>query len=68
MIRAQSRLAPPQFPNILNRLRLWAALARQRKALATLDNVALYDLGLTREDADREANRPFWDAPDNWRV
>ncbi len=41
-------------------------LARQRRALARLDDDALCDIGLTRQDAQSEAARPIWDAPDNW--
>lgn len=34
---------------------------RQRRALARLDDHALQDIGITREDALAEAKRPFWD-------
>ena len=44
------------------------ALRRQRAALAALDDAALKDIGLTREEAQLEARRPFWDAPDTWRI
>jgi len=37
------------------------AVARQRRALARLDDAALTDLGLSRLDAQHEAARPFWD-------
>ncbi len=39
------------------------ALYRQRRALARLDDDALDDLGITREEADAESRRPFWDLP-----
>lgn len=39
------------------------ALYRQRRALARLDDDALDDLGITREEADAESRRPFWDFP-----
>jgi uncharacterized protein YjiS (DUF1127 family) len=42
-------------------------LARQRKTLASLDDHMLKDLGLTREQAEIEADRPFWDAPSSWK-
>lgn len=51
-------------------LRLLAMVAstyRQRRALARLEDSALFDLGLTREEADSEANRPIWDVPAAWR-
>ena len=41
--------------------------ARQRRALGRLDADQLVDLGLSALDAEREANRPFWDVPQNWR-
>ncbi|WP_417728954.1 DUF1127 domain-containing protein [Roseovarius sp.] len=47
------------------RLRLGDMLAvwAQRRALRSLDEAALLDLGLTREAALREASRAFWDLP-----
>lgn len=39
------------------------ALYRQRRALSRLDADALDDLGITREEADAESRRPFWDFP-----
>jgi len=44
-----------------------AAISRQRKALARLDDAALDDIGVSRAEADREASRPIWDAPETWR-
>lgn len=38
----------------------WRRLARQRAALADLEDYLLEDIGLTREEARREARRPFW--------
>lgn len=43
-----------------------AALHRQRSALRRLDARALEDIGLTRAQAEAEANRPLWDAPAHW--
>jgi uncharacterized protein YjiS (DUF1127 family) len=34
--------------------------ARQRRALAALDDHLLRDIGLTRHEAAREAHKPFW--------
>lgn len=39
------------------------AVRRQREALAALDDRALRDLGIDRQTAWNEANRPFWDLP-----
>ncbi|MFT4782604.1 MAG: hypothetical protein ACI9IV_000332 [Paracoccaceae bacterium] len=38
-----------------------AAVARQRRALRDLSTAQLNDLGLTRAQAETEANRVFWD-------
>lgn len=40
---------------------------RERIALSQLDANRLDDLGLTRAQADREANRPIWDVPSHWQ-
>lgn len=42
------------------------SLLRQRRALAQLDDARLADIGLTREEADSEANRAIWDVPVHW--
>ncbi len=41
-------------------------LYRQRRALASLDEHMLKDLGITRHQAMVEADRPVWDTPENW--
>ncbi|MFY2825806.1 DUF1127 domain-containing protein [Ruegeria sp. MALMAid1280] len=48
---------------------LWDALSlrRQRCTLARLDARALEDIGITREQAEAEAARPIWDAPEFWQ-
>ncbi len=42
-------------------------LYRQRRALAKMDAAQLVDLGLTRAEAQAEAQRPIWDAPNHWQ-
>lgn len=42
-------------------------LKRQRIALTRLDDHLLKDVGLTPHEALREAERPYWDAPNHWR-
>jgi len=42
-------------------LRRMIEVARQRRALARLDDAALADLGLSRRAARTEAARPVWD-------
>lgn len=39
---------------------VWAARAREREELAAMDDHRLADLGITREQAAREAAKPFW--------
>ena len=47
----------------------WHELARQRRALLRLDDSMLKDIGLTRADALREAERPFWDeGRQSWQI
>jgi len=38
----------------------WQERAAERRALMTLDDRALHDLGLNRGSADAEASKPFW--------
>ncbi len=42
------------------------ALIQQRRALRSLPEERLHDLGLSRSQAEREASRPLWDAPEHW--
>jgi len=42
------------------RLLRWHDLAHQRRALLSLDERMLKDIGITRADAVREARRAFW--------
>jgi uncharacterized protein YjiS (DUF1127 family) len=51
-----------QFAHLAGLLRTWAVRARQRRALAELDDQLLDDIGLTRSEARREAGKPFWSA------
>ena len=39
---------------------IWALRRRQRLRLKGLDDHMLKDVGLSREEADEEARRPFW--------
>jgi uncharacterized protein YjiS (DUF1127 family) len=41
-------------------LRLWSQKSRQRHALRELDDHQLADIGITRWDAKREAQKWFW--------
>lgn len=57
-------LRKPVLAHLAHALAVW----RQRRVLARLDNAALEDLGLTRAQAQAEARRPLWDAPETWRL
>ena len=41
---------------------IWAARARQRRALAALDEEALERIGVGRAEALKEAAKPYWQA------
>lgn len=58
----------PRKPHLslFSRLRLLWAVQRQRDHLGALDDRALEDIGLTRSQAEAEARRGFWSAPDHW--
>lgn len=53
-VRLRLRLA-------LGRLSAMLAARRQRGELTELDDRTLQDIGVSRADVEREANRPFWD-------
>lgn len=42
-------------------------LAQQRAALRQLDADQLRDINISRDAAQKEGSRPFWDAPDYLR-
>jgi uncharacterized protein YjiS (DUF1127 family) len=44
----------------LRLIALWHERGRQRQALASLDERLLRDIGITRSQAARECNKPFW--------
>jgi uncharacterized protein YjiS (DUF1127 family) len=41
----------------------WRRIRRERLQLLELSDYMLSDIGITREEAGREAARPFWDVP-----
>ncbi|WP_170409559.1 DUF1127 domain-containing protein [Ruegeria atlantica] len=57
----------PQRRFLLSSLQDVFSLLRQRQTLAKLDDRALEDIGITREQAEAEASRSIWDAPDFWQ-
>lgn len=58
--------APRRKASFLARVMALAGLRRQRLALGRLDDHMLRDIGVSRAEARREAERPVWDAPVHW--
>lgn len=54
-------------PGPLARLRVQMAHARHRRRLRDLSDHILDDIGISRDEAEREASRPVWDVPKGWR-
>jgi uncharacterized protein YjiS (DUF1127 family) len=48
---------------LLARLKNALAIRRQHAHLSRLDDIALRDLGLTRQEVAQELSRPFWMVP-----
>ena len=48
-------------PRFFPRIRKWMQVARERRHLASLNDRALSDLGLSRVDVMQEYGRSFWD-------
>lgn len=67
MIRALSFALPTRSLRPLKTLSLWLGTARSRNDLKTLEPQMLDDIGVSEAQARKEAMRPFWDAPTNWR-
>lgn len=63
-LQRASRAHPTQ--SLLSRFIQARALARQRKALANLEDSMLSDIGITRAQAEHESERPVWGAPQHW--
>jgi uncharacterized protein YjiS (DUF1127 family) len=51
---------PPILSGLIATIAAWIVRRRQRQALAQLDDHLLDDAGLSREQARREAVKPFW--------
>ena len=53
--------------SLFARLTSMLTVRAERRRLAELDDATLRDIGLTRDQALREALRPIWDVPPRWR-
>ena len=56
------RRAGRQVRHGLDSLRLWQERARGRRQLRRFDDHLLRDIGITRLQAEAEADKPFWRA------
>ncbi len=52
---------------VVARLLALLSLDAERHSLRSLDDHLLDDIGVSRSAAEKEANRPFWDVPANWK-
>ena len=50
----------PRVGNAVGVIAQWIDRVRQRQALAGLDDRMLRDIGITRVEAARECEKPFW--------
>ena len=46
---------------VLAKILFWGEILRQRKKLSKMDDYLLKDIGVSRVEAAREAERKFWD-------
>jgi uncharacterized protein YjiS (DUF1127 family) len=56
----RTRGLDPIISGTLRLLRAWRARARQRREALALSDRELRDIGLTREQLQRELSKPFW--------
>jgi uncharacterized protein YjiS (DUF1127 family) len=60
--RVVSRLVAHLLRQGRDRIALWQERSRGRRQLLMLDEHVLRDIGITRLQAEAEANKPFWRA------
>ena len=58
--RAGARLAGREAVRLTDYLQGWRERVQQRRALMTLDDRLLKDIGLSRADVWHEYEKPFW--------
>ncbi|MBQ2261162.1 MAG: DUF1127 domain-containing protein [Loktanella sp.] len=64
----QSCALPASRPSIFLRILQAMSLSRERRDLRELEPHLLDDIGITRQDALDEADKPVWDVPRHWRM
>lgn len=52
---------------LIGKINLALSLRRERQRLALLDDRLLRDIGVSRREAEDEAARSVWEAPNRWR-
>ena len=60
--RQRSHSTTRAWISIIDTIVSWRERVRQRRALASLPDHMLKDIGISRVDAWREAEKPFWQA------
>lgn len=63
--RAQPFAAATRLP-VVRVLAQMMATSRQRRTLASLEDHLLEDIGISRQEAMKEATKAPWDAPRSW--
>jgi uncharacterized protein YjiS (DUF1127 family) len=58
--RRSAHSAGNAVPRLFGALREWRRRSKGRTQLATLDDRMLADIGISRDDAEFLANKPFW--------
>jgi uncharacterized protein YjiS (DUF1127 family) len=48
------------LPQLISKITFWQQRSKQRSQLKDLESRLLSDIGLTAEQANIEANKPFW--------
>lgn len=67
LIDAPCNGLPPRRASLWSRLWQQIELNKQRRGLSKLPPHILRDIGLSADEARKEANRPLWDVPSTWR-
>lgn len=56
-------IAKQPFSRLLQVVLRWQVLRHERQALASMNDDALKDIGLSRADVEQESHRHFWEDP-----
>lgn len=72
-MHTRAKTLPNRFPfaglvplAVLGMVTTALSISRERRALESLDDHLLRDIGVSRTDAEKETKRPVWDAPNRW--